>query len=96
VVCLTDKEYEIAKLRSERPDVILMDIKMRIRSGLQIAFEIKRDPALKYIPIVAMSSVYIEDDVLSMCGIKERLMKPFFPADAVKSIQNVLNMNGGT
>jgi CheY-like chemotaxis protein len=89
VVCLTDTEYEIGKLRSERPDVILMDIKMRIRSGLQIAFEIKRDLVLKNIPIIAMSGAYIETDVLALCGIKERLNKPFFPADVVKSVENV-------
>ncbi len=94
IVCLTDNEYEIGKLRSERPDVILLDIKMKIRSGLQIAFEIKRDAMLKHIPIIAMSSVYIESDVLALCGIKERLMKPFFPADAVKSVESVLAVNG--
>jgi CheY-like chemotaxis protein len=92
-VCLTDNEYEIGKLRSIRPDVILLDIKMRIRSGLQIAFEIKRDAMLKNIPIIAMSSVYIENDVLALCGIKERLMKPFFPADVIKSVENVLVVN---
>jgi DNA-binding response OmpR family regulator len=92
-VCLTDNEYEIGKLRSIRPDVILLDIKMRIRSGLQIAFEIKRDAMLKNIPIIAMSSVYIENDVLALCGIKERLMKPFFPADVIKSVENVLAVN---
>ena len=91
-VCMTDDEYEIGKLRSERPDVIMLDIKMRIRSGLQIAFEIKRDAMLKHIPIIAMSAVFIENDVLALCGIKERLMKPFFPADAVKSVEAVLGV----
>jgi CheY-like chemotaxis protein len=94
IVCLTDNEYEIGRLRSIRPDVILLDIKMRIRSGLQIAFEIKRDAMLKEIPIIAMSSVYIENDVLALCGIKERLMKPFFPADAIKSVDTVLGLRG--
>ena len=94
VVCLSDEEYTIEKLRAERPDIILLDIKMRIRSGLQIAFEIKRDPMLKYIPIVAMSAVYIENDVLGMCGIKDRLMKPFFPADIIDKVESVLNIAG--
>jgi CheY-like chemotaxis protein len=91
VVCLKDDEYEIGKLRSERPDMILLDIKMRIRSGLQVAFEIKRDPTLKYIPIIAMSGVYVEDDVMALCGIKERLMKPFFPADLVDKVEKMMN-----
>lgn len=91
IITMSDSEYDIGKLRSIRPDVILLDIKMRIRSGLQIAFEIKRDGSLKDIPIIAMSSIYVESDVLKLCGIKERLMKPFFPADAVKSVESVLN-----
>jgi CheY-like chemotaxis protein len=94
VVCLTDTEYEIGKLRSERPDVILMDIRMKIRSGLQIAFEIKRDDMLKHIPIVAMSSAYVENDVLALCGIKEKLDKPFFPEDVVRSVDRVLIAGG--
>jgi CheY-like chemotaxis protein len=91
LLCLSDNDYSIEKLRAARPDVIFLDIKMRIRSGLQIAFEIKRDPMLKYIPIIAMSAVFIENEVLSMCGIKERLMKPFFPADVMEKVETALN-----
>lgn len=91
ILCMTDAEYAIEKLRAARPDVILLDIKMKVRSGLQIAFEIKRDPMLKYIPIIAMSAVYVENDVLGICGIRERLMKPFFPADVKEKVETVLN-----
>lgn len=92
IVCMSDSEYGIDKLRAARPDVILLDIKMRIRSGLQIALEIKRDPMLRCIPIIAMSAVYIENDVLGICGIKDRLMKPFFPAEVVSKVESILNV----
>jgi DNA-binding response OmpR family regulator len=92
IVCMSDTEYGIDKLRAARPDVILLDIKMRIRSGLQIALEIKRDQMLRCIPIIAMSAVYIENDVLGICGIKDRLMKPFFPTEVVSKVESILNV----
>ena len=45
------------KIASEKsPDLIMMDISMPIQNGLDAARQIKGNPALSHIPIVAMSA----------------------------------------
>lgn len=47
-----------------RPDLILLDLNLPRKSGRELLAEIKRDSALKRIPIVILSSSEAEKDVL--------------------------------
>lgn len=49
-----DAAYEAA--RTHRPDLILMDIAMPVRSGLSAAHRIRKDPATSGIPVVAVTA----------------------------------------
>ena len=51
-----DGEAGVASAKSEHPDLILMDIQMPVLDGYEATRRIKADPALKPIPIVAVSS----------------------------------------
>lgn len=46
-----------------RPDVILMDINMPRKNGLEVLEEVKRDPDLGCIPIVMLTTSQADDDV---------------------------------
>lgn len=48
-----------------RPDVILMDINMPRKNGLEVLDEIKADPALSTIPVVMLTTSQAEDDIRS-------------------------------
>ena len=48
--------------RSEHPDLILMDIQLPGRSGLEITRTLKADDELKNIPVVAVTSFAMEGD----------------------------------
>ena len=48
--------------RSEHPDLILMDIQLPGRSGLEITRMLKADDELKNIPVVAVTSFAMEGD----------------------------------
>ena len=48
-----------------RPDVILMDINMPLKNGLEVLDEIKADPALSTIPVVMLTTSQAEDDIRS-------------------------------
>ena len=48
--------------RSQRPDLILMDIQLPLVDGYQATRSIKRDPELKHIPIIAVTSYALSGD----------------------------------
>jgi CheY-like chemotaxis protein len=47
-----------------RPDLILLDLNLPRKGGLEVLEEIKQDPELKRIPVVIMTSSPEEDDYL--------------------------------
>lgn len=61
-----------------QPAVILLDLKMPKVDGLEVLRQIKRDPELKMIPIVVMTSSREEQDVLKsyQLGVNAYVVKP--------------------
>src|SRR5882724_11919792 len=54
-----------AAARGALPDLILLDLNMPCRGGLQVLAELKSDPSLKTIPVVVLSSSRAERDISS-------------------------------
>jgi two-component system cell cycle response regulator DivK len=48
--------------RSQRPDLILMDIQLPLVDGYEATRSIKRDPELKHIPVIAVTSYALSGD----------------------------------
>ncbi len=66
-----DGEEAMAFLRREgkyanavRPDLILLDLNLPKKDGREVLAEVKRDPELKRIPIVILTTSAAEQDVL--------------------------------
>ena len=76
----------------DRPDVILMDLKMPGKSGFVLADEISRISNLENIPVIAMSAFFREDfkSLMNLCGIKKCLKKPFPISDAISAIEDLV------
>ncbi len=55
-------EEGIAKARSEKPDLILMDISIPIIDGWEATQVLKHDPATKSIPIIALTAHALASD----------------------------------
>ena len=49
---------------SPRPDIILLDLNLPKKDGREVLEEIKRDEALKRIPVVVLTTSKAEEDVL--------------------------------
>ena len=54
-------ELALAAVAQRRPDLILMDIQIPIIDGYEVTRRIKADPALKSIPVIAVTSHAIGD-----------------------------------
>jgi len=57
VITAADGEEGIQKAKSEKPDLITLDISMPEKSGVRFYREIREDPDLKDVPVVIVTGV---------------------------------------
>lgn len=74
-------EDAIASIRSELPDVVLLDVVLPGQSGFELCRELKTSELTKQIPVVICSSKGTAADKLwgSMLGADAYLTKPIDP-----------------
>jgi len=79
--------------RSERPDIIVSDIMMPGKSGLELVSELKSDPSTSDIPIILLSAKAQNADVRSGmdAGADDYITKPFEPLDLVDRVNRLLS-----
>jgi len=76
-----------------KPDVILLDLKMKGMTGFEVANKLKSFPQTMEIPIIAMSGFFTENEdstLLSFFNIQNYLIKPFNPLNAIDQIEAIL------
>ena len=62
IVIAVDGQEGLEKAASENPDLILMDMSLPIIDGWEATRRIKADPALKHIPVIALTAHAMSDD----------------------------------
>jgi two-component system cell cycle response regulator DivK len=85
-------EDGVALAARERPDLILMDIQLPGLDGYDTTRRIKADPALRAIPIIAVTSYALSgDDVKAFAaGCDAYVTKPFSPRALLAKIREYL------
>lgn len=68
----------ISRNFSEKPKLILLDLKMPKVSGIQVLEKVKSDPALKAIPVVILTSSQEDPDMVKCyaLGTNSYIVKP--------------------
>jgi len=91
VIEAEDGKAGVAHAKS-RPDLILMDIQMPVIDGYEAIRRIKLDPALKPIPIIAVSSFAMKGDEEKACaaGCDHYVTKPYSPMQLLRLIRGFL------
>src|SRR5206468_2819643 len=54
VLCAEDGEEGLEMVRTERPDLILLDVIMPKKNGFEVLNALKSDPELKAIPVIML------------------------------------------
>jgi two-component system, cell cycle response regulator DivK len=85
-------EEALAAVAKQRPDLILMDIQMPILDGYEATRRIKADPALRSIPIVAITSYALSGDEQKAreAGCDDYVPKPYSPRQLLAKIRQYL------
>ncbi len=92
VIIARDGQEAIALARSNHPDLILMDIQMPVMDGLEATKQIRLDPILASIPIIALTALAMEGDRQKCldAGANEYISKPIKLAALSQKIQAFL------
>lgn len=79
-------------LEQEKPDLILLDIQMAQKDGIQTLREIRTMKDREDIPVIMLTGVEDRDFVLESAklGICDYILKPFYSDDFLKRISRVL------
>ena len=62
VLVAFDGVEAMQKVRSEKPDLILLDLIMPVKNGFEMLEELKKDPAFKRIPVIILSNLGQDSD----------------------------------
>ncbi len=78
-------------LEMEKPDLILPDIQMEQKNGIETLQEIRRMDDMADIPVIMLTGVEDKDFVLSSArlGICDYILKPFSTDNLIKRIRRV-------
>jgi two-component system cell cycle response regulator DivK len=85
-------EEALAAIAKQRPDPILMDIQLPVMDGYEATRRIKADPALRLIPVIAVTSYALsgEEKKARAAGCDEYVPKPFSPRQLLAKIRHYL------
>jgi CheY-like chemotaxis protein len=73
----------------ENPGLILLDLKMPKVDGLEVLQQVKKDPALKTIPVVMLTSSREEQDLVRTydLGVNAYVVKPVVFGDFIEAVK---------
>lgn len=83
----------IYKIRSEKPDLILLDLMMPFMDGWEVYQQMKADEATKNIPVIVVTAkAQSIDKVLGLhiAKVDDYIAKPFSPKELIDSVERVL------
>jgi CheY-like chemotaxis protein len=89
----TDGEVGIALIQNEKPHLIICDIQLPKLSGYEVVQWLKQEPALRDIPILAVTAYAMvgDRDKVLAAGFDGYLTKPIQPETFVPQVESFLN-----
>ena len=91
---ISDPFAAVRAIAESKPDAVLLDLKMRGKSGFEIAAELSEDPETSAIPVIAMTGHYAEGElrILKESGVvRSFLTKPLSIVELVAELGEVRN-----
>ncbi|QJR14363.1 response regulator transcription factor [Usitatibacter palustris] len=91
VTSVLDGEAAMLRLRSEPPDVLILDIMLPRMNGLEVLKQVRADAALRELPVVVLSAKGQPQDRrrAEEIGVQAFMTKPFANTDVVDAVRRV-------
>jgi len=93
VVSVESGEEALTALRSDRPDLLVLDIRLPGIDGWEVLRSLRQDPQLRDLPVVVLSAHASPGsaDRAQGLGARAYVTKPFRPDDLSRTIQVLLD-----
>ena len=93
----SDGEEALASIRRSAPDIAVLDYQMPRKNGIQVTAELKRDPALEYLPVILLSGAAERDTRVSglNLGADDFIAKPVDLPEFLARIRMIIKRTQG-
>jgi CheY-like chemotaxis protein len=85
-----DGEESLEIARRLRPDVVILDMMMPRRTGLEVLTEMRRDERLSDIPVIVLTAQPLAREEALREGADVVMVKPFEPDEITAAVEEVL------
>ncbi len=90
VVTAKDGLEAVQKIKSEKPDLIVLDIMMPKMDGFSVVQEIKKIEGASAIPVIIISIKEQMRELFKMEGVKDYVIKPFSADQLIEKIKRYI------
>lgn len=93
VITATDGAEGLRKAREERPSVVITDVLMPGMDGYQLLREVRRDSAIRDVPVIFYTGTYIDkkdEELAHDLGVTLFLTKPKEPQEIVDAVKDAV------
>ncbi len=94
VVVAMDGEEALAKVETEKPDLVLLDVMMPKLNGFEVCQILKNNPKTQFIPIILVTALQdVEDRVRGIeSGADDFISKPFNKMELMARVKSLLRI----
>lgn len=92
-VFAVDGEEGLTKAKSDKPNLILLDLILPKIDGFEVLNKLKEDPATEIIPVIILSNLGQREDIEKglTLGAKDYMIKAHFtPAEIVEKVKTII------
>jgi two-component system, OmpR family, alkaline phosphatase synthesis response regulator PhoP len=97
VVTAYDGKEALEKVKSENPDLVVLDVMMPYMDGFEVLKNLKADPGTAEIPVIMLTAKAQDADVFRgwQSGVDCYLTKPFNPMELLTFVKRIFDTVGG-
>jgi len=97
VVTAYDGREALEKVKSENPDLVVLDVMMPYMDGFEVLKNLKADPSTADIPVIMLTAKAQDADVFRgwQSGVDCYLTKPFNPMELLTFVKRIFDSTSG-
>jgi CheY-like chemotaxis protein len=94
VITVGDGLAAVNAAREHQPDIILLDVRMPVMTGLEALRVLRQDPQFAGVPVVALTAQALADerDNALRAGFDAFISKPLLPSQLIEQLRLLLAM----